>query len=370
MKVPTAAPAASAAPTATAEPAVRRPFETAIAEGNLLEYPLFALSKKTSSKKRAESLTREIDLGEDATIDGEKIRRRIRIIATQEYGFPTSYAEQVLFALFDLAQKRFGRPDPVSNPWAPSQRVLPVSRLAIANALGNTRPSKTDYSFLRQACLALKATTYEFHATWWDKTSGRHRNLLRAVALLNEVQFYDERERGQLSLELDGGAAGQPRSFVEFGGLLFESLASGYCVGIDNSYLNALRSHPLARRVYGYLTKKDAPRTAEQKDAVVYREGLFKFAKKLGLAKTARSALKPGLDHAFKLLAGELEVDGQRRRFIDRWEYSDDDIVTVHFYRDAFDREAAAAARRQRAGEAARQTINKFIAGSAGSTKS
>lgn len=140
----------------------------------------------------------------------------------------------------------------------------------------------------------MKNTSYEFHATWYDKRSGRRRRLESSVSLLTEVQFYDERSNSQGELRFDGDKD-SPLSSVEFGSLLYESITSGYCIGIDIPYLNAIRSSPLAHRLYGYLTKKDKPGSPEA-TTVTCREGIVHLARKLGLAKTARSAIVPALN--------------------------------------------------------------------------
>ena len=278
--------------------------------------------------------------GSDETIEGERLRRRIRIVATEEYGFPTVFTERVLYALFSLAQRQYGRPNPIKNPWLPANRRLHVSRAAIARELGNPRPSKADYRFIAEACHAMKNTSYEFQATWWDTRSGRLKKLERSVSLLTEVQFYNESggAQGELRFDDDGDAK---ISFVEFGSLLFESLTSGYCIGIDIPYLNAIRSSPLAHRLYGYLTKKDQQPT--------YSEGIAKLARKLGLAKTARSAIIPALDQALELLKRELPVaGGPARRFVESWSYSESDVLAIRFFRDGSDRAAAEQFRKER----------------------
>ena len=72
----------------------------------------------------------------------------------------------------------------------------------------------------------------------------------------------------------------------------------------------------MAQRVYLYLAKKD--------DNGQYVEDLKSFAKKVGLKKTAPSAILDALAPALKQLAGELEVpmrDGsiEVHRFLEEW---------------------------------------------------
>jgi hypothetical protein len=82
-----------------------------------------------------------------------------------------------------LAQRQHGRPDPTKTPWLPNHRFA-VSRLAITRELGMHRPSKADYKFIAQACHAMKNTSYEFHAAWYDKRSGRRRRLESSASRL------------------------------------------------------------------------------------------------------------------------------------------------------------------------------------------
>lgn len=335
---------------------VRRPIEFGIAEGNILELPLFVLSSREAKPRRGKSeatpYTREIDFGEDVTIDGELKRKKVRIVATEEYGYPTPFAARVLYAILNHAQKIYkSRPSKKNgSDWPLESQKIPISRFAIAQELGISRPSSTDYNNIYNACMALKTTTYEFHATWWDTKAGTKRKVTRAISLLDDAQVtYDERTRGQAELPLNGpsSTASQPQGFVRLGSMLYESLTGGYCLGIDLPYINALGQRPLAHRLYVYLSKKDTPDTPE--DATIrHSENVLKLARKLGLSKLFRSAVVPSINEALEVLKQDLDVgEGPRRRFVHSWGY-DGDTLTVEFFRDAYDQKKAAEARAER----------------------
>jgi hypothetical protein len=118
---------------------------------------------------------------------------------------------------------------------------------------------------------------------------------------------------------------------VKLSDKLFESIKNGYLYPVGLDFLLALNSS-VAQRVYLYLAKKD--------DNGQYVEDLKSFAKKVGLKKTAPSAILDALAPALKQLAGELEVsmrDGsiQIHRFLEEWKVDEaSGNIVFRFFRE------------------------------------
>jgi hypothetical protein len=248
-----------------------------------------------------------IDLG----VGPDGGRRRLTIMAGSA-GYPTMFAALVLQAIIERALE-----GGLDSP------VVYVTRHYIARRLRYRRPQASDFRRIDMACEKLAAVKLKLENTWYAKAPraqieaarespftrparGARLSDLDIHGLLDAVHFRQTRKP-------DGSL--DDKSYVKLSDKLFESIKNGYLYPVGLDFLLALNSS-VAQRAYLYLAKKD--------DNCQYVENLKSFAKKVGLKKTAPSAVLDALAPALKQLAGELEVsmrDGsiQIHRFLEEW---------------------------------------------------
>jgi len=290
----------------------RRPDEAEICEGNLAENPLFVLSNKDARPKDKADYVKVIPLG--TIIAGNRaIERAIKLHASTEYGYPTTFAYRVLLAIIELA-RREGFQSP----------AVRTSRHQLARMLGYAAPGKLVYADIENACNALASLYIQFRGTWYDRQTKASWQNRDGVHLLERVQFRDERQPFLPGLEASESGT------ITLGQALYASLRAGYFNGVDLQYLNALKSSSLAQMLYAYLTKKD------QATRVLTRS-LKELGMRFALRKRAPSALYDAFAAALDLLSKPLSTgDGPPRRFLESWWCGQDrDQVTVVFFRDA-----------------------------------
>lgn len=290
----------------------RKPDEAAIAEGNLVETPLFVLTNKEAKPKNKAGYTKVIPLG-TIIVDRKAIERVIKLNASTEYGYPTTFAYRILLALIQVARAgRFESPK------------VATSRHQLAQMLGIKAPGKQEYDDIENACHAMAAMYITFRGTWYDRTTKSSSQDREGVHLLDGVQFRDERQASLPGLERESESG-----YVILGRALFESLKAGYFNGVDLDYINALNRSSLAQLLYSYLTKKDSGKVA-------LTLNLKELGIRFNLRKRAPSALYKAFASALDLLSRPIPVgrNAHQRRFLDRWSYDKEKgQVTVYFFR-------------------------------------
>lgn len=297
---------------------VRRPVESAISEGNLVENPIFVLTNKEARPLGKNGEVHPADYTRTLMIttsesSGHTVEKSIVISAHQKYGFPTMFAYRILIALFDEAKKKN-----FSDP------VIHISRNELAKRIGYDIPGSKVYADISNALNALRTLNIEYRNTWYEKGSGRHPGKESCAGLISEYNFEDER----LAEKPAPGSPIQIGSWIRISDLIFNSLRAGYYNGVDLQYMNAVKKSPLAVRLYAYLAKKDV--------RGVYTENLKGLAAKLNLKRKAPSAIYKDLAPALDLLASAMPVGklDEQRKFIDTWKIPPDrSHLSVAFYR-------------------------------------
>jgi len=290
----------------------RRPVEAEISEGNLVENPLFVLSNKDARPKDKADYVKVIPLG--TIIAGNRaIERAIKLHASTEYGYPTTFAYRILLAIIELA-RRHGFQSP----------TVRTSRHQLARMLGYSAPGKLVYADIENACNALASVYIQFRGTWYDRATKASWQNRDGVHLLERVQFRDERQPALPGLE------GTESGTITLGQALYASLRAGYFNGVDLKYLNALKGSALAQMLYAYLTKKD-------QGTRVLTRSLQELGLRFALRKRAPSALYDAFAGALDLLCTPLAAsDGAPRRFLESWSYDRDrGQITVVFFQGA-----------------------------------
>ena len=294
---------------------VTKPREPSFAEGNLGELPLFVLNRNDARPTLTKDLVRTVDLGVGA--DGKS--RRITVEAGASTGFPTMFGALVLQVIIERALEQ-GLTD----------GKVEITRHRIARRLGYRRPQASDLDRINKACEKLAGVRFKLENTWWHRAP-------RTPAQTGGATSTADRDAGQLAPKGEEALAVMPHGRlreIEMGGLLdtvrltasggcyvtlgerlFESIKNRYIYPLGLDYLVALRS-PVAQRIYMYLAKKD--------DTLQFVEYIKSFGRKVGLNKTAPSAILAALGPALDRLKDEIEVhppDGQaeRHRFLASW---------------------------------------------------
>lgn len=291
----------------------RRPDEAAIAEGNLVEHPLFVLTNKEAKPKDKAAYVKVIPLG-TILVGSKAVERTIKLNASTEYGYPTTFGYRILLALIELARRNHFE--------SPKVRT---SRHQLAQLIGIKSPGKREYDDIENACHAMAAMYITFRGTWYDKQTKAKSQDRDGVHLLERVQFRDERQATLPGLEGDTLESG----YVTLGAALFESLRAGYFNGVDLDYINALNRSSLAQVLYAYLTKKDQGKRA-------LTRSLKDLAMRFNLKKRTPSALYDAFTPAFELLTRPLEVgtNSRPKRFLESWSFDKTSCqVTVVFFR-------------------------------------
>lgn len=275
----------------------RRPDESAISEGNLVENPLFVLSNKEAKPKNKADYTKLIRLGTTAEL-GRTIERSVKLSASPEYGFPTMFAYRVLLAIIEKAH-RTGFESP----------HVDISRHEIARYLGCRTPGKREYEDIENACNAMASMYIQFQGTWYDKSTKSRSQSRDGVHILDRVQFRDSRQG-----VLPGIDGPRESGSVTVGEAFFQSLRAGYYNGVDLAYLNALKKNPLAQKLYAYLTKKDQGK-------LEFTVSLVELAVRFDLKKRRPSALYDKFAPVLELLSKELPTGPKKvpRRFLKDW---------------------------------------------------
>jgi plasmid replication initiation protein len=123
-------------------------------ELNLAEFPLTALSHRAPANVKKLVFTDRIrDQG-----TGELIARRLTVLASEEFGLPTSLDDDVLVGLIQLTKR--------SNNF--SDRTVPFSRYALIELLGWPDNGQS-YARVEESLKRWLGVTLLYERAWWDK---------------------------------------------------------------------------------------------------------------------------------------------------------------------------------------------------------
>jgi hypothetical protein len=253
--------------------------ENHVAEGNVLEHPIFKLSNKMARPNRGRDKDGNVLLAKEDYISQYELAPGVKIIieADLHHGYPTTFGMRVLLAVIQKSR----------SLGYPSRRVF-ITIAEIAQLL-NLPHGGHQYSLIKKAILSLNGLRIIFENLWYDKINRTIIPITGAEHLVTDFQIGKVKKRSKpIQLEFDFVG-----DYIELGSRLFESLRAGYRIGIDLDYINELEN-PCSQRLYAYLTKKDGDGRVE------YCESIVSLAKKLPLTATMPSdiirILKPALE--------------------------------------------------------------------------
>jgi hypothetical protein len=303
----------------------RRPLqEHATVEGNLMEYPIFALSNKEAKPTKAdpsgaldpktnkvkrvpdyERFKRAIAL--ETKTESGIVLRRVEIQASPEHGYPTILGlEMIIYACHKAQQLGY------------TSRYVPFTYYDFAKATHRSTGGSS-IANMREQLQAILRTTVTFHDAWCRhptpdevQAAAKARDAGLAVALPKPMFIGEMPEMRMLDgarilarndtpkdiLEVLYGDESdepetRPSSYLRLSDEVFHSLRAGYKIGIDPEYLFGLRL-PVSKRMYVLLTKRDDRKHDWEQD-------LFRFCARVGLKRTrgpadAMDQLQPGID--------------------------------------------------------------------------
>jgi hypothetical protein len=265
----------------TPEQPPARLSETAVAEGNVLEHPIFKLSNKEARPHRGKDKS-----GNYLRVEGDYTTQhvlspgsRVVIEASIQHGYPTVFGMRVLLAIIEKSR----------SLGFPARRV-PITMAEIARSLGEPEAGGRLYKLIKHAVATLNSLRLAFENAWYDTATKTTVMNTGAEHIITAYSLGGPKGGPQQQLSF-----GYTEDFVELGERLFESLRAGYRIGVDLDYLNALRSST-AQRLYAYLTKKDGGGRAQ------YSENLISLAGKLPLGPRFPSQIRRIIEPALREL--------------------------------------------------------------------
>ena len=200
-------------------------------ELNLAEFPLFYLGQRVP--KDLTTLTREIEINDSAR--NRKVTRRLKIVANDSSGVPTSRDMDVLHAIIAVGKHT----NDLASP------TIHFSRYQLCEILGWPQ-NGASYKRLEEAiCKWLTITL--FFESWWDKEEGAWRNL-KGFHIFDDIEINEAVGR-------TSNQAALPFSSVRLGDRIFKSLHSGNVKRLNLADYFHLKL-PTAKRLYGFLDKR------------------------------------------------------------------------------------------------------------------
>ena len=333
----------------------RRPLqEHATVEGNLIEYPIFALSNKeakpmkddpsgaidpeTKKVKRIpdiERYKRFVTL--ETSTESGIVQRRVEMQASIDWGYPTILGlEMAVYCCHKAQQLGFTSP------------YVPFTYYDFAKATHRST-SGSSIANIRHQLHALMTTMYTFHDAWCrhptpDEVNAAAQARAAGTALaIPKPLFIGELPEMRLiegaKILVRANAAPKdvmdvlpeysakndepdnvPASYIRLSDHIFHSLKSGYRIGLDPEYLFGLRL-AISKRMYVLLTKRDDRKSEWEQD-------LIRFCDRVGLKRTrgpadAMDQLRPAIEElktptpdgrVFLADAGLVDVRGERAR--------------------------------------------------------
>jgi hypothetical protein len=200
---------------------------------NLCEFALACLGDRPP--KGVKTLVFEDGHGRE----GEKVRRRVIVSASDHYGLPTALDDEVLVALMQVS-KAF-------NNFAEPR--VDFTRSELISIMGWDSGGKS-FRRLADSLLRWHGVQVVFENSWFDKGKGSY-STKEAIHLLEHVRI----EEGAGRREAHGGKSGQGGyCSITWNGVVFRSFQEGHLRVLDTETYFDLGS-AIAKRAYRYLGK-------------------------------------------------------------------------------------------------------------------
>lgn len=241
---------------ATAKPVTWLPLERSSRafgtdELNICEFPL-ATTGRAASKGQT-SLVFEDEIKDRGT--GERVKRKLNIMATEKYGLPTPADSDVLLVLMHLTNTRNGFSDP----------VVRFTRYELVKFLGWPLCGKS-YKRIDESLHRFVNVTLSYNQAWWSRAASRWQT--KSFHILESVDLHGKDD------QTDDGY-----STIVWSKVILESFLAQQTKRLDLETYFRLKL-PTAKQAYRFLDKR------------FYKTNLLNFPLKLfacehvGLART------------------------------------------------------------------------------------
>ena len=193
--------------------------EAHVAEGNVLEYPIFKLSNKMARPNRGSDKDGNILLAKEDYTSQYELAPGVKIVieADLHHGYPTTFGMRVLFAVIQKS-RLLGYPS----------RKVAITISEVAQLLSLPRGGH-QYNLIKKAILSLNGLRIIFENAWYDKTNCVMIPNTGAEHLVTDFQIGKAKKHRSKPAQLNF-----VEDYVELGPRLFESLRAGYRIGIDS----------------------------------------------------------------------------------------------------------------------------------------
>ncbi len=179
-----------------------------------------------------------IELEPEQLPDGQLIQRKVKIVPSAEYGYPTLEAQEVWYA----AQKLWHDSPTKDLPTKEAGRVDFSRRQVIQDLLGKPYGRNQRKSFDR-CVLQLATTHYQFNYAFYDKERDEWRRELRGFNLITDYYLTERKNKHEVVHD---------KCFITFHPLVVSNLRCGYFKPVLLSVVSQLRSD-IARLLYRKL---------------------------------------------------------------------------------------------------------------------
>jgi len=198
-------------------------FKRLKAERNLLRFPFFALSNRDAKRRRKS----EVKIS--YAIDGKSYQGRVKILAAEDYIYPTPFDGKVHRTLEYLITKRGF---PIQNP-------IHFTSYEVLKELGMSPNSGFNIRQVRESIKRLTVTSIDAEQLIHDSKKKRAATG-RVFHLYNDFAYYG-----------DEGDDGKPieKNWVELSAWYLNNLNNNYVRPLDFEYYKLL-SNPVAQRLY------------------------------------------------------------------------------------------------------------------------
>lgn len=258
-------------------------------EMNLIENCFFSATNRVDRTTKSLKFESEVN----CRIEKRKIKRKLTVAFSAEYGRPTPSDDMVLVALMKLT-----RDAGFSN-----QKIY-FSRYELIKVLKWSDGGRS-YERIDEAMNRLVGTHLVWDNAFWDNSAKSWVD--RKFNLIDDVYLYD-REKYERAL---AASDSRPKSWFKWSDVMFESFNSGYIKTIDLQMLQSLKE-VVGRRLYRWLDKhfnnpnRKMPLEISVEDLAT---------KKLGFKKVPVSHLKRMMQPAIQELEGVGFVAPDSQRF-------------------------------------------------------
>ncbi|MEM9409962.1 MAG: replication initiator protein A [Planctomycetota bacterium] len=257
---------------------------------NLIENCFF------SATNRVDRTTRSLKFESEANckIEKRKVKRKLTVAFSAEYGRPTPSDDMVLVALMKLTR----------DTGFANQKVF-FSRYELIKVL-NWSDGGRSYERIDESLNRLVGTHLIWDNAFWDNSAKSWVD--RKFNLIDDVYLYDREKYIRASATSDS----RPKSWFKWSDVMFDSFNSGYIKTIDLRILQSLKE-VVGRRLYRWLDKHFNNPNRKMPLEISVQE---LATKKLGFKNVAASHLKRMIQPAIDELEDVGFVAPDKNRFV------------------------------------------------------